>query len=454
LAGRLYSSTGGTDTEPIEDCTAARTDAQGRFRIGGLPPGKNRVIASADQLAPTISPFNLTPDSQPLRIVLDPGATLSGTVVDAAGHPQSGVAVGCNQWNVEDSTPLARSTKTDVAGRFKLEHLPQQGELSILVDRKGFLGTSFSWSADKPTSPTIPLYKPPVVTGFVRDADTDAPIPRFDVMPGIYWNSHSEFDPLDFDGTDHVKSAGGRFSKRIQNIDVSLDLPRVAVRIVADGYLPQISPAVTPGKPYEPFVIHLKKAAPITGKVCLGDGQPVDGAAVFLVEPQNTAFVQGLSVDEDTVASPQIHGTTDPAGNFKLSAADPSSRVLVLHSFGYAIVSAASLTASSSIALTPWARVSGVLHIAGKPINGKVLWLAPSPIPPRRSPAAIVFQLQATTRIDGSFEFDDVPAMNWTLSPAADRDGTTLSPRPVQTKPGQTLQVDLVDGNTAATSQP
>jgi hypothetical protein len=225
------------------------------------------------------------------------------------------------------------------------------------------------------------------------------------------------------------------------------------VRIVADGYLPQISPRVTLGKDYEPLVIHLKKAAAITGKVLLPDGQVADGASVYLVAPKEMAFVHGLAIDEGPTNSPQIQTKTDSAGGFKLPAAESPSRLLILHSFGYAITDTTAIKNSGSITLTPWARVQGVLRVSGKPVNGVALELDESG-PRNPSSGMIFFNLAATTRVDGSFEFDQVPAMSFDLVPTLGRDAPIITPRLVQTTPGKVTQIDLSGDNNAASSKP
>jgi RNA polymerase sigma factor (sigma-70 family) len=160
LAGRLYSSTAGPGAETIEDCTTNRTDLQGRFRIGGLPEGKNRLVITADQFAPQIIPMNLSANAPALQVTLDTGAVFSGEVVDSAGHPLAGASVGCEEWNVGESRGEAppRLAKTDPNGRFTLEHLPRQGELSFLATHKGFLGTMFKWSNPRGPLQTVTLY--------------------------------------------------------------------------------------------------------------------------------------------------------------------------------------------------------------------------------------------------------------------------------------------------------
>jgi hypothetical protein len=122
----------------------------------------------------------------------------------------------------------------------------------------------FNWRPGGKNEDRITLYAPPVITGIVHDANTDRPITKFDVVPGWYWKNSDGFVESDFDGVGHVNSPSGRFSKKIQRVTISEDLPAFAVRIEAKGYAAQYSPKVYPGKRYDPFVIRLTKSGTTT----------------------------------------------------------------------------------------------------------------------------------------------------------------------------------------------
>jgi RNA polymerase sigma factor (sigma-70 family) len=266
LAGRLYSTTAGPENEPIEDCTSARTDWDGRFQIGGLPAGDNSLEILADGFAPHIQGMNLNEKTGPVNISVGPGVTWSAQVVDVNGSPVVGARVGCREWHVGTHRGLlSRFTKTDIEGRFTLRQLPAEGELSMSASTKSLLGMDFQWTPGGNNPQQITLYAPPVVSGAVRDAETDKPITKFDVVPGLYWqNGNGRFDESDFDGVSHVNSSAGLFTKKIQQVVISQNMPGFAVQIVAQGYEPGYSPKVYPGKRYEPFVIRLKKARTTT----------------------------------------------------------------------------------------------------------------------------------------------------------------------------------------------
>jgi len=110
--------------EPGRSKASARTDAEGRARIEGLAPGSyflrvGEFRAGPNPFAPREETIEIGPDATvTARIVLEPGARISGTVRDLAGTPVPGaeVVVVCGRF--------ARPAKTRVDGSFRLDQLP------------------------------------------------------------------------------------------------------------------------------------------------------------------------------------------------------------------------------------------------------------------------------------------------------------------------------------------
>jgi hypothetical protein len=84
------------DDDPLPEVTTARAD--GGFRLGPLPPGRVRVVASAPGhllRAPVSVDLADGKAPPPQRLVLVRGASLSGRVVDARGAAVAGAEVRC-----------------------------------------------------------------------------------------------------------------------------------------------------------------------------------------------------------------------------------------------------------------------------------------------------------------------------------------------------------------------
>lgn len=90
---------GDTEFGDVDLQRSATTDGRGIARLHGVVATSNHaVVARADGYADgytnIIAAANPTLDGWRTRIELDPAATLSGTVVDAVGHPVAGALVG------------------------------------------------------------------------------------------------------------------------------------------------------------------------------------------------------------------------------------------------------------------------------------------------------------------------------------------------------------------------
>jgi len=99
---------------------AARTIRDGSFELSHLPEGPYQLRVSAETYVPVTQDGQLATDSAPLRIELMHAASVSGEVVDSLGR---------TVWNAQvtfGATPdWSRATRTDHAGRFRLQGVPE-----------------------------------------------------------------------------------------------------------------------------------------------------------------------------------------------------------------------------------------------------------------------------------------------------------------------------------------
>lgn len=107
--------------------TLVITDEQGRFAIGDLPAGAAELRATKDGLKAVAKLELRAGERTEWNPVLGKGRTIGGTVVDAGGRSQGGIAVGFNErpW----SYPRRWST-TSADGRFELTNV---GDLPVDV---------------------------------------------------------------------------------------------------------------------------------------------------------------------------------------------------------------------------------------------------------------------------------------------------------------------------------
>jgi protocatechuate 3,4-dioxygenase beta subunit len=111
------------------------SDAEGRFRALGVPPGMQPVVAAAEGCAPWQGTCEVAAHLVArLRIELRAGASICGKVLTAKGEPAAEVIVEVGE--PDDFARYVTTTSDD--GRFELSSLPA-GEL-LLVARHSALG--------------------------------------------------------------------------------------------------------------------------------------------------------------------------------------------------------------------------------------------------------------------------------------------------------------------------
>lgn len=110
---------GGNDSVTDSD---ARTDAAGRFRIGGFAAGDQAMLLVSKEGFVSGSLQNVgVPHDSPVRVVLEEGSVVTGRVVDTSGRPVTEARV-----STEESEWLGRyaGSRVDDEGRFELGRLP------------------------------------------------------------------------------------------------------------------------------------------------------------------------------------------------------------------------------------------------------------------------------------------------------------------------------------------
>ncbi len=146
-----------------------RTDADGRFTIGGLFARDWQI-----QVHSTVAPpweGTLEPGQKEIRIVLEGGFALEGLVLDWLGGPAEGAEVRLQPQ--ESSLPLVtRSTRTDARGRFRMTNLGTMARARLLVHAAGNAVAVLEKIVVKPGMPplVVRLEKGLALAGQVQDA--------------------------------------------------------------------------------------------------------------------------------------------------------------------------------------------------------------------------------------------------------------------------------------------
>ena len=319
----------------------ARSAASGRFRLSSLAAGVAYDLrAEREGFAPSRVELPARQAGAPapdLRVVLHPGGTAFGTVIDGRRRPVAGAEVSLRPSLPADLMARAREARnperipatTGASGRFEMRNLPA-GTFDLTVRARGFapitvpalaipegkgatdLGTVQLAPGGAIHGVVVDPQGEPIADAEVqaRGADRDGPVFR-------------ESRPGDVGTGSAVTAADGSFTLE----DLA---PGVALDVIAThpGYGPGGAPGVA--VPSEtPVRVVLQPVSSVSGHVLGPDGKPVAGASVALHESPRRlggAFFQspGRHLHEGVTDDEGAFAFADVApGPFQMSATAP-----------------------------------------------------------------------------------------------------------------------------------
>ncbi len=255
-------------------------DADGRFRLTGLPRGGVYLSALAPDAVRVTGQRITLPHPGEYVLVVDAGAKeVPGRVVsDAAGKPIPGAVVTASSWNGEGSVDhVAVRTVADAEGRFRVAIVP--GSFTLSVRAEGFSPYD-RWSETPPEELVVRLTPPGRVFGRVTAREGGAPVPGVAVLAARL------SDPW---------SAGGRAVTDVNGRYDILDAPSGETMVVALGKgwaTAGLKDAAGDADGWNPFAVDVppagsaevnlvvEKSATANGRVLEAAGAPVEGALV------------------------------------------------------------------------------------------------------------------------------------------------------------------------------
>ena len=426
------------------------TDADGRFRLPALAPGKTSLTVIAPGWAPQLRAIELRSDSPPQDFRMGPGKPVRLRIADAGGKPVPGASVSLMEWKGSKSIysernpqhPKVPSTgiphRADANGAWEWAAAPSE-PVKVRIEARGYALLELDvtgGSADR----TVTLKAEHRVTGTVTDAVTGKPVPRFAVIP------------VDVFGKDHLSAerfngAAGT-AGRLDFLAYRTDIP-LRIRVEAPGYRTQDGPEFRVGDDaarVQNFRLAPSRAR--TGVVVDATGRPAAKAEVLLATPTEQVRLSG----DDT------HRTfTDEQGRFEFPDPGEPWAVVARTGAGFAFAEcSADRVDAGTLKLQPWASVRGTLCDGGKPVRGATVCAGPVRIHDLTRPL-VSCDLQATTDAEGRFEFPRVPpgpvSVRVYLGPWKD-EGFRSGPRvPLDLKPGARVDLALGSGGAVVTGQ-
>lgn len=231
----LVRGSGGPAEEPV--AAQATSDAEGRFTLQGLGPGRHLVAASREGFAQARAVVARA--GEEAIIELDRGGAVRGVVREAGtGRPLPTFRVEVRRGGRGWKLLLAAATVVDASGRFELRDLPP-GPVTIGASAPGHLPAP-EVEVKVPEHPGVAevelrLGQGGRVSGRVTDRTTGEPLPGAQVtLEGDGWVAPSVLDA----GTSALAGADGSF------LVAGLPARTVSLHVAAAGHHSRIVTAI------------------------------------------------------------------------------------------------------------------------------------------------------------------------------------------------------------------
>jgi protocatechuate 3,4-dioxygenase beta subunit len=357
-----------------------QTDKSGKFSLKEVDCTKNVVLARKPGFAPSFA-FVEADATPQLKLVLQPGHSLEGKIVDEEGNTIEGAHVSasvtsdelqklgfCGQTNYD----YYESDESDKEGHFKLQNLPadrvyleayargytQIREVPIAVDKKDHV---------------ITIKKLGSICGMVVGASDGQPIPQFKIYLDFPNNSQpgdvcTGLSPGLVEQGTSFNSADGKFELSRMNTGETL-------RVVAEapGYMRQAVDRVLiepeSKADFSKLVFRLPQAINFQGVVTDIEGKPISDVLVTLLDTSSPWGWFNWRQER----SHSVSARTDDQGKFLIENA-PALRGSILcekSGYGRMLLRGVKLSEPLEIGLANGATISGIVKDnAGKPVAG------------------------------------------------------------------------------------
>jgi protocatechuate 3,4-dioxygenase beta subunit len=293
-------------------------DASGRFAFDHLPPGRYDLAARSQGFSPLLVRGIEVPAGAGVfdlgRVLLQPGATVEGFVLDPGRRPLAGATVTANGADFPFGGGADAPAATTAAdGRFVLSDLRRGDRLRLAVSLTGYASRRLA-GVEVPTPQPLEVVLAPgsrVAGRVVDDAGkpvAGAGVALYRTTGGMFAGGMLPGSPAGRATTDE----DGRFA--IEGVEAG----KIALRASARGYLEApLDLEVAAGKDLAEVEVTLKSGAVVAGRVLGPDGAPLSGARIEVVVGQREMF---------SSMSGGGRATSDGDGNYRLEGIVPGQR--------------------------------------------------------------------------------------------------------------------------------
>ena len=459
--------------------SSGESDADGHWILDQLPSGVGEIYLAIEHPDFALLRTNLVVSearfAKPV-LVLQPGVSVTGVVVDDKSGPILGATVMDDVTKGQPSRELSASTASD--GLFFFPHLStgklwlearaehyrqavRELDLASDIDGVRLVLTPVS-KANAPPQESV-FDKKLHLQGTVIDDATGQPIPRFKVLFGrqAVWGHAqpvAEFRtfiaPPRFlgEGYDGVFDWNWPLSGAELRPLEGAELSQFQLEVRTPGYAPEVSGTIEASNNTALITLRLKRDDRIAGKVLTPNGKPAVGAKLYLAGKDSLPTIRSDPARQTELVyygstEPERQTTTDAEGKFWLKPIAGADRLMVLHDSGCRIVRLSDMR-SEQVVLQEWGRIQGELRIGSEPGANQsvVLRIAWSSASELRLPFAGVDRQPDEL---GRFIFDRVPPGKYRayriIRLRSDRTGPygMSHPADVTVQPGAVCQLTL-----------
>jgi len=276
-----------------------RADAPGFFRFVGLRPGRHIATIGSMRFVDTEVPLDLAAgETTKLTVTLDPGAIVSGVLVDGAGKPVAGARVDTDFLADPVNTCSNSTAETDEMGHFVLRGL-KPGAVRLKARTEGFLTV-------KPLTVDAPIEQVRLVGAWLGTASLTVKTPDGSLLPEIVflwrWKA-GHGSPSSAAVRDGVLRFTG-FTGEPEILDLRIE-----------GFVPlKKEVVVRPGEDIDLGVVTLDPGVNIRGVVKDPDGEPVADAELSWDGPSTAVSAADGRFELRNVPAGELALTVDAEG--------------------------------------------------------------------------------------------------------------------------------------------
>lgn len=384
------------------DSPEVTTDENGYFVFVNAEVGSMNLTVQAQGFAPQLREVNVSDNLEPLEIVLEPGYTIFGRVVDLDGKPVSDAWVCAEGWRKLRS--LDWNTRTDDDGRFAWYEAPGD-EVKLDINKKSFLAISSEVVTASEQEYEFVMHPEVVVSGNVVDAETNEPIKEFSAVKGLGWGENSEIW-WDTDNFYRRDFEGGKYELRFDR-----PYPELLIKIEAKGYKPAVSRSFDKHEGSVVYDFALEKGSDrLSATVYQPDGTVAGNAKVYVVSPGRWVPLENyVSANEWQNKKEGRIFEADANGVFQFKEYTAEEfKLFAIHDGGYGEIYDEDFFETYEIHLQPWGRVEGEIIINGKPGANEKFHLYNTQLLNSSDNMKYLFSVDFEADKDGKFVVDKV----------------------------------------------